>query len=124
MNECCDNSGGRVRLTIDGTIYSARSAITLRPTNFEREAEANQDGTIYTTTKSVPVEAEFSLSDRCGLSLDALVHACHVDVTIEFIDMNKAYLMTQATVVGRPEIDSESGEVSGFKVVSQTIKII
>lgn len=122
--QCCDNSGGRVIVTIDGVRYSARSSVTIRPTVIEREAHANQDGTIYVTTKPVPAEAEMSIGDRCGLNLDVLQAACHIDVTIEIVDMNRTYLFTQATVVGRPEIDSESGEIKNLKVASAFVKQI
>lgn len=79
---CCDNSGGRVALKIDGVIYSARSSVTIKPTNIEREAKANHDGTMYTTTKAVPAEADITLGDRCGLDLNVLVAACRIDATI------------------------------------------
>lgn len=121
---CCDNSGGRVVLTIDGQKYSARSSITLRPTNIEREAEANQDGTPYVTTKAVLAEAEFNLSDRCGLDLEKLVYACHIDATIELVDMKKTVLFSKATVVGRPEIDTETGEITNLKLVARRTKTL
>ncbi|MDX2265446.1 MAG: phage tail tube protein [Hyphomicrobiales bacterium] len=118
--QCCDNAGGRVELTIDGQRYRPRASITIRPTSFEREAEANADGTIFVTTKPMPAEAEFTLSDQCGLTLETLVNACHIDATITLVDMaNRTYLFSQASVVGRPELDTESGEISGLKIVSQ-----
>lgn len=116
--DCCDSAGGRVTLTINGVKYSTRSAITVRPTNVEREAGANMDGTVYVTTKPMPAEMEFTLSDRCGLALSDLVENCHVDVTAELIDVKRTYLFSRATVVGRPELDTESGEISGLKIVS------
>lgn len=121
---CCDNSGGRVILTIDGVRYSARSSVTIKPTTKETEAGANQDGTLFVTTKPVHAEAEMTLSDRCGLSLEALTHDCHVDATIEIFDMNRTYLFTRSTVVGRPEIDSESGEIKGLMIASSFVKEI
>ncbi len=118
MIDCCDNSGGRVILTIDGDRYSARTTVTIRPTNIERDMGANQDGTPFVTTKPMPAEAEITLSDRCGLNLDKLINACHIDGTIQLVDMNKTYLFTRATVIGRPEIDTESGEIKGIKLGS------
>lgn len=120
---CCDNSGGRVAIKVGGVTYSARSAVTLKPTTTEREAKANQDGSIYVTTKAVPAEADCSLGDRCGLDLETLMAACHVDVTIEFIDMRRTYLFTKASVVGRPEIDSESGDIKNVKFACRTVRI-
>ena len=111
-------------MTINGVKYSARSSITIRPTTFEREAGANQDGTLYVTTKPMPAEMEITLSDKCGLYPDVLIHECNVDVTAEIFDMGRTYLWTEATVVGRPEIDSESGEISGLVLVTDQPKQI
>ena len=124
MVECCDNSGGRVEINVGGVRYSARSSVTIRPTPFEREAGANQDNTIYVTTKPMPAEAEVTLSDRCGLKLDDLVAGCHIDVTIRLTDMKRTYLFTRASVVGRPEIDTESGEISGIIFASAAVKTL
>lgn len=118
---CCDNSGGRVTLTVNGVRYSTRSGITIMPSTFERSAEANDDGSIYVTTKPMPAEAEFTLSDRCGLTI-ADLDQCHIDATFDFIDMRRQYLFTKATVVGRPSIKSDTGEISGLKIVSSLVK--
>lgn len=121
---CCDNSGGRLALTIDGVTYSARSSVTIRPTNVEKEAKANYDGTIYTTTKAVPAEADITIGDKCGLDLETLTRACHVDATIQLIDMNRTYLFSKCSIVGRPEINSEDGEIKGLKIASMMTKVI
>lgn len=120
---CCDNSGGRVVLTVNGQRFATRAGITITPTTFERSAEANDDGSIYVTTKPMPAEAEFTLSDRCGLTLEDL-DQCHIDATFDFIDMRRQYLFTKATLIGRPSIKSDSGEISGMKIVSSLVKQI
>lgn len=99
-------------------------AVTIRPIHFSREVGANQDGTIFVKTKAEPGEAEMSLSDKCGLKLDELMDQCWVDVTIRLVDMRKTYLFTQASIVGRPEIDSESGEIKGLKIASARVRMI
>jgi hypothetical protein len=120
--ECCDNSGGRVIFNVDGRRYQTRGGFTIAPTTFEKAAAAHDDGSIYTTTRPVPASATMTLSDRCGLTLNDLVNACHVDATIDLIDMKKRYLFTRATVIGRPEIISESGEIRGLSIVSSLVK--
>lgn len=121
---CCNNSGGRIALTFNtnrGPMkVSVRGAATIRPTTVETEANANQDGSMYVTTKAVPAEAEITLSDRCGLTLDDIL-GCTVDATLEMIDMRRTYLFTQSRVVGRPEINSEDGEISGLKIASVNV---
>lgn len=121
---CCDNAGGRVILTIDGIRYKTRGGITIRPIPFERTVEAHDDGTHYVMTRARPAEASFRMSFLCGLDLNTLMHACHIDVTFDLIDMKKRFLYTKASVLGRPEINTESGEVSGLSVASSLVKEI
>jgi hypothetical protein len=118
--DCCDNAGGRVIFMIGNLRYPTRGGVTIKPTVVERTEGANDDGSIYVTTKAVPAMAEFKLSDRCGLPI-ANLDKCRVDVSIEMVDMNRRYLFTQASLVGRPEINSETGEISGLKVASSFV---
>jgi hypothetical protein len=119
---CCYAAGGRVRITANGTIWSARAAVTIIPVNFERTVNSNQDGTIYVTTKPMPYEAKLTLSDGCGIDITAIM-ACPIDVTIELIDVTRTYLFSKAVVVGRPEINTETGEISGLIITSNTLTI-
>lgn len=118
--DCCDASGGRVVITANGKQWSARSAVEIMPLNFERIVGANQDGSIYTQTKPMPAEATFSLSDFCGMVMEDIM-GCPIDVTIDLIDMHRKYLFTSGVVVGRPQINSETGEIRGFKVSSNNV---
>lgn len=122
MVECCDNSGGRVVLTINGRRYRSRATVTIRPTRIAREVEANNDGSIYVTTRARPAQAEFTLSDQCGLRLEDLLDHCFVDATVDLIDMRRKYLFTKATVVGEPEIASDTGEIRGLSIASGLVK--
>lgn len=120
MVDCCDNAGGRVSLSLNGRNVTLRGKVTVKPTTVEKEPGSNTDGSLYVTVKPVPAEAEITLSDRCGLRLDDIM-GCHVDATIKLIDMNRTYLYTRATVVGRPSIDTETGEISGLRIVSSRV---
>jgi hypothetical protein len=119
--DCCDASGGRVVITANGQRWSARSAVNIMPVNFERTVGSNQDGTIHVQTKPMPAEAELTLSDRCGLMIEDIM-GCPVDVTIDLIDMKRKYFFTAAVVIGRPTINSETGEIRGLKVTSNNVK--
>lgn len=121
--DCCDASGGRVVITANGKRWSARSAVNIIPVQFERKAEANQDGTLAVQTKPMPAEAEITLSDRCGMTMEDIM-GCPVDVTIDLIDMRRKYFFTRGIVVGRPQINSETGEIRGLKVTSNTIQTV
>lgn len=119
--ECCDNAGGRVIITANGKRYSSRGGVTIRPTTFEKVAGANDDGSIYTTTRAVTAEASFTLTDRCGLNIKELIEGCHIDVSFDLFDMKKKYLFSRATVIGRPEYSTESGEIRGLSIVSALV---
>lgn len=117
---CCAAAGGRVVITANGKQWSARSSVTISPTTFERSAQANQDGTMYTTYKPMPAEADLVLSDRCGLTM-ADIMGCPIDVTIDLIDVRRRYWFTAGLVVGRPQINTETGEIRNIKIVSDQV---
>lgn len=122
--ECCDNAGGRVVFNVNNRRFATRGGVTIRPTNYERTENANDDGSIYVTTKPMPPTAEFTLSDSCGLNIKDLIENCRVDVTIDLIDMKKRYLFTRASIVGRPEYKTEDGTITGLKVTSSQVREI
>ena len=124
---CCQNSGSRVILTINGPSgarrVSVRSSVTIMPTTTETSAEANSDGSLYVTTKARPAEADMTFSDKCGLRLGDLLK-CTVDASIDLIDLRRTYLFTRARIVGRPSIKTEDGEISGLKLVSGNVSMV
>lgn len=121
VTDCCSASGGRASLAINGVSVSPRS-VTVTPTQFERTVASNQDGTIYTTMKPMPAEADVNISDSCGLDVNALM-GCPVDVTIDLWDVRRRYLFTKGVIVGRPKINTETGEISGLKITSNKVTI-
>jgi len=123
MVDCCDASGGRVTITANGQRWSARAAVRVMPLFYERKAESNQDGTVYTQTKPKPPEADITLSDYCGMVIEDLM-GCPIDVTIDFIDMRRKYLFTRSTIIGTPDVNSESGEIRGLKVTTNQLKTV
>lgn len=124
MVECCDASGGRVEMTINGKRYRSRGGITIMPMGIDKTAGVHDDGSIYTTTKAAMREASFNMSDQCDLDIDELLSGCHVDVTLKLIDMKIAYLFTKASVIGKPSINTDDGSISGIRIVSGDCKRI
>ena len=122
-NLCCDSTGGRVVITANGQNWSARAALRITPLNFERDVVSNQDGTIAVYTKPMPAEAEISLSDRCGLRIEDIL-SCPLNVTLDLIDVRRRYLFTKAVVVGRPSLNTETGEITGLKVTGNFLQTI
>lgn len=124
MTICCNSAGGTMGLTVNGTVYSVRGSASIQPTNLEREAASNLDGSVYVTSKPVPYMIEFALSDRCGLDLDELMGQTCIDATIELEQVGRTYIITEGTVVGRPALDPETGEITGVSMVASNITTI
>lgn len=114
--ECCDASGSRVVITANGKRWPVRSSITIMYQDFERTATANQDGSLAVSTKSVLPEIDMTLSDSCGLTYSDL-QGCPLDVVVDLIDTRKKFFMTKAILVGRPSLNSETGEIRNMKLV-------
>lgn len=112
---CCEY--GKMTLTVGGQIVSARGEFTIKPTNFEREGGANEDGTLWSAMKPVPAEAEGSI-DACTADITSLWEKCGVTVTFEFPKAG-SYVFPDARMMGRPELNTGNGETSGFKIMSQ-----
>ncbi len=111
---CCEY--GKMTMTIEGQIVSARGEFTLRPTNLEREGGANEDGTMWSSLKPVPAEAEGSI-DACSVDISKLWDQCDVTVTFE-LNSGESYVYPHARIMGRPELNTGNGETGGFKIMS------
>lgn len=118
------DSGGRAYFSLNGKRYSPRGKITITPTSFQRDKGLNQDGTLYTSVKPEPAEAELSFSDQPGIAVQDLAYMKDVDVTIELFDRKCTWLFSKATVTGRPKIDTETGEISGLMISSAAARIV
>jgi hypothetical protein len=110
--KCCDANGGRIQIRVNGQVYQTRGGVTLRPMLFERTVEANDDGSLAIKTVPREATADIIFAFGCGFPL-ALFKDCRVDLTILFIDMVETWLMTAATLTGRPEIRSVDGTITG-----------
>jgi hypothetical protein len=116
VTECCYASGGRASVSINGILVGVRS-VTITPIPYERSVASNQDGSIYTTFKPMPAEADIVLSDACGMTLEDLM-GCPINATIVLIDVKRTYLFTNGVMVGRPTINTETGEIRGLKITA------
>lgn len=115
MSNCA--IGGTFYLTVNGQQVSARGAFDVQPLNFERDAESNQDGTMYITQKPVPASATGSISYSRAVDLPTLYSLCGVTCTIELVN-GDTFIFPSASVVGTPKLNTEKGEISDFKIVS------
>lgn len=121
--DCCFNSGSRVYFSVNGVPYALRASVTVRPSRKSTESMANADGSHYTTTKAELAEMDITLSDHCGLDIDELMN-CTLDVTAELIDIRRTYIYSRSRIVGRPEIRTETGEITGLKVASAYPRVV
>ncbi|KIP14917.1 phage tail tube family protein [Burkholderia sp. MSHR3999] len=112
---------GTFYLRVNGQQVSARGAFDIQPLNFERSADANQDGTIYITQKPTPATAEGTLSYSRDLDLQTLYTLCDVPVTIELCN-GDTFVFAKAHVVGQPKLNTEKGEISNFKIASNACR--
>jgi hypothetical protein len=121
---CCASAGGTLRLTIDGVVYPVRGSVTIQPSKYDAEAGSNLDGSLWVTYKPVPVMVEMALSDFCGLSIIDLQKKVCTQATIELDHVNRTYILVNASVIGRPSLNPETGEISSVKMVAADIREI
>ena len=110
-----EKSGGRCHVNVGGKPYSPRGEISFRTAGLTKEANANYDGTVYVNTAAAPVIAEITFSDHFGVSVDELVNGCH-DVTFDCFDRGVRHFFTQAHIVGEPQVNAATGEISGITI--------
>ena len=117
-------SGGRVRITLNGNIYHPVADVEAEDTAIERETLVNQDGTVNHTVKPKPYRYKFTFRDAKGLDLEELVNSCGWDATFEEVDMQRTVLLTNAFAEGVTSRNTVSGEISGISVVSDQRKVV
>jgi hypothetical protein len=115
-------AGGRTRVTIDGVNYSPRSAPNIKPTRLQNQVFTNHDSTVAFGTMAQPATAEFTFDvgpkdiDRFG---EAFMRDFH-NVTILEIDRGVLHQFSNAKVVGEPSVNTETGEVSGLSIATDS----
>lgn len=121
--DCCYSSGSRVTFTINGERFSLRGAVTVYPANVTKENGANSDGTMYVTNAAAIPYAEATLSNTCGLNIvDLMKCSGGLNVVADFVDTRQQFVWANAVVLGTPQLNSESGEITGLKWASPNFK--
>jgi hypothetical protein len=121
--------GGRVTIQISGSAegaiaLAARAKLDIDPSLVEIAAGANQDGTGWRTVKAVLVEAKVTFDRGIGLAWDAAMMLDNYDVTFVEDDVGVTHLFTGATFVGKPSLSTETGEVSGVSIQTDTYSVL
>lgn len=114
---CDTNFGGRITVNIGGVQYTPTDAdIKIKPTNSEVDAEMNSDGSMSTRTKLMPFEADITFRNNSGIVWQSAMQQCSVNATIQEEDNGRLHLFTSARLVGRPEYNTATGEVTGVTI--------
>lgn len=120
-----DTKGGRVTIDIDGVRYSGRAKAKIMPSTVTMKSGANQDGTGYSTLDPRLAGLETTFDRGLGIKWDATMMLKKMNVTFVETDMSPqvVHLFTNARWDGEPEINTEDGEVTGLKIVTDTYAI-
>lgn len=117
---CCDVFvGGIIFVSVGDQRFEGMGEAKIRPRTVERTAGATEGGRLWVTEKAVPAQAELNFVNLCDADpLDLFDARCGIDVTI--VDQTRGFrhLFSQSVVVGTPEINVTTGEVSGLKIAS------
>ena len=117
-------AGGRITITMGGVQYSPRGKAMINSSGVANSAVANHDGTVsrYTTAKPVapnsPSTAARRAPTRNGRSGNSTMMLGFYNVTLAEIDANVLHTFANASIVGQPKIDSETGEVTGLSILT------
>lgn len=117
---CCNNFGGRIYIDANGTrLAPAEGDITIMPFNIARTALSNQDGSLAVQAKPKPYSANFTFRKPCGKDWLALFISCGGNITIVEESNGRSHLFTRAVMVGDPQINLTTGEVTGISIAAE-----
>lgn len=113
-------AGGRTRVTFDGQVRSPRSAPNIRFAQQVNQVFTNHDGTVSKGTMAKPAEADMTFDVGQGVSWrDSFMTDFH-NVTIYEIDRKILHMFTNAIVVGEPVFNTETGEITGLSIATDS----
>lgn len=122
------NAGGFVEISIDGVPHSPVGDVEVEETNFEAEAQVNQDGTISRTQKPKSYKLTLTLRDRqsaTNLSIMRSLYAGErIDVSARERQMGRTVILTGGFATGTPKRNTANGEISGIVIESDSMQII
>jgi len=112
--------GGKCYLTFsDGKKLSLRAAFKLMGSRYKNDAITNQDGSVSRTVELVPYRAEIEFEDK-GINLDDVMLATRLDITGIEEWTGVTHLWTDAFMVGEPNTDRASGNITGLTIHTDT----
>ena len=120
-----DIKGGRVTIDIDGVRYSGRGKGKIMPSGITMKSGTNQDGSGHSSLDTRLTGLDITFDRGVGLNWDTTMMLKRMNVTFVETDLSppKTHLFTGARWDGEPEINTEDGEVTGLKVVSDQYQV-
>ena len=124
-DQCCDTViGGEIYITatiphIGERLYEALGEVRIQPTRLERTAGASSAGRLWIVETARPIRAIMTFANRC--SVDPFELFCsHCNMSVNIVEKSRGYthLLTGAVVIGMPEKNLSTGEVSGMEIVA------
>ena len=113
-----DTKGGRYSMTINGQVFSGRTAAKLMLAGVSPTTGVNQDGTAYRTVAPKLVGVDLNFDRGLNVAWNSAMMLADVDVTFVEDDFGVTHMFTSAAYDGEPTIDSATGEVTGVKVMT------
>lgn len=107
--------GGECRFTYNGNALVMRSHVKIDPARSDITNITNQDGSVSSSVKPSAAGFETTFEDAAAYDWDAIMRGGPYDVTISEDFTGLIHMFTGAQLSGRPNIDRETGEVTGIK---------
>ena len=122
-----DTKGGRYSVRIGGQRFSGRGKASIKPAQATPKADPNRDGSAYRTVEAKLAMVSLSLdrgSKTQAIRWDADMLLRDVDVTFIEDDAGYTHYFTSGSWVGEPDIDTDTGEVTGMSVASDQYRAV
>lgn len=127
MDACAKRiTGGLVVIEKGDIRWEATGDVTIQPSTTEREAAATAGGVVYVTERAVPATFAMDLlnlpDDRSPMAL--FDERCDLNITVFEKSRGIRHLFTDASIIGRPEVNLSTGVVSGISGVTDQYSVV
>ena len=126
---CSEIIGGEVYIVANfqnapSEYYEAMGDVRIQPSRVERTAGASSAGRVWVTEASRPCRVIMSFANRCDQNPVRLYCSrCLIDITVVEKSRGFFHQFTNSLVVGNPEVNLSTGEISGIEIVTDEYTI-
>lgn len=113
-----DIKGGRISLTINGVVYTARGNVEIMPATVEVTNDVNRNGMGYGMVKPKLAKAdiEFERGADGGIQFTNAMLLATINLTVSETDAALTHYFGKARFSGTPSLNTETGAISGLSV--------